>query len=654
MDSGSFGPLAPHLFDAPATGGAPIADDRPRLVRMPAGQGTRRPLGQVLVDRGDLSPGDLSRALALQAGQAARFGDILIANGMVPEAALYKALAEQFGTRVADLRAEPPDMQLVDALGAEFCVRHAVIPWKRLGGGIVLICSRPDEFADVCAALPAAFGRVHLAVAPERDIQAALIAARNRHLSRRAEQRVEACDSCRAWKAGPTGRFWLGAVLAAAAVFIAFPVAGFAALTAWVILTMLATTGIKLVSALLMWHGKRKAGAAIADPAPECLPTVSILVPLYRERDIAGRLIRRLAALDYPRAVLDICLVVEADDVLTRETLAASNLPAWMRQIIVPAGSVRTKPRAMNFALDFCRGSIIGVYDAEDDPAPDQLGKVVARFAARGPEVACLQGILDYYNAPKNWLSRAFTIEYATWFRVVLPGWQRLGFAVPLGGTTLFFRRAALESLGGWDAHNVTEDADLGIRLARHGFRTELIDTVTREEANCRVWPWIKQRSRWIKGYAMTYGVHMRSPRRLLADLGWRRTIGVQVLFLGTLSQFVLAPFLWSFWLPAFGLAHPLIDSIPPGLALAMAAAFFSAEFLNIAIGISALGAPEHRFLRKWVPSLHVYYPLATLAAVKAIAEIVTRPFYWDKTHHGDYHVEPDGLDASIPRSSRA
>jgi cellulose synthase/poly-beta-1,6-N-acetylglucosamine synthase-like glycosyltransferase len=215
---------------------------------------------------------------------------------------------------------------------------------------------------------------------------------------------------------------------------------------------------------------------------------------------------------------------------------------------------------------------------------------------------------------------------------------------VPLGGTTLFFRRAALEGMGGWDAHNVTEDADLGIRLARRGFRTELIDTVTKEEANCRPWPWIKQRSRWIKGYAMTYGVHMRAPRRLLAELGWRKTIGVQVLFLGTLSQFVLAPFLWSFWVTALGFSHPVVDRMPGWMGLTMAGAFFSAEIVNIAIGISALGAPEHRFLRKWVPTLHFYYPLATLAAVKAIAEIVTRPFYWDKTHHGAYHTVPDIL----------
>ena len=373
-------------------------------------------------------------------------------------------------------------------------------------------------------------------------------------------------------------------------------------------------------------------------------------MPLDNEREIAGRLVKRLSALDYPRELLDICLVVEADDTLTRDVLARTALPRWMRQVTVPPGAVRTKPRAMNFALDFCRGSIIGVYDAEDAPEPGQIMKVVSRFAERGPSVACLQGVLDFYNARENWLARAFAIEYAAWFRIMLPGLDKMGFAVPLGGTTLFFRRTALEELGGWDAHNVTEDADLGIRLARHGYRTELMDTVTKEEANCRPWPWIKQRSRWIKGYAMTWGVHMRDPRRLYAELGLRKFLGVQFLFLGTLSQFVLAPVLWSFWLLAFGLPHPLQAVLPAWAFWGLGTVFFLAELLTIAVGMMAVADAEHRFLVKWVPTLHVYWPLASIAAIKGMAEIATRPFYWDKTRHGHLHRDHDIWGVSFSR----
>lgn len=349
---------------------------------------------------------------------------------------------------------------------------------------------------------------------------------------------------------------------------------------------------------------------------------------------------QRLARLDYPEDRLDICLVIEEDDKLTQDTLARAALPRGMRQILVPEGTVRTKPRAMNYALDFCRGSIVGVYDAEDAPAPDQLRRVVARFRDRPPEVACLQGVLDFYNARTNWLSRCFTIDYATWFRIILPGIARMGLVIPLGGTTLFFRRAALDRLGGWDAHNVTEDADLGLRLARHGYRCELIDSVTEEEANCRAVPWIRQRSRWLKGYAMTWISHMRTPRKLLHDLGLLKFAGVQILFLGTLSTFLLAPLVWSFWLLPFGLPHPLAGLVPWWLFVLLGSALLLTEIVNIAAGALAVATPRHRWLIPWVPTMHFYHPLGAIASWKALVEMVVRPFYWDKTAHGIYDAE--------------
>ena len=243
--------------------------------------------------------------------------------------------------------------------------------------------------------------------------------------------------------------------------------------------------------------------------------------------------------------------------------------------------------------------------------------------------------MLDFYNPRTNWLSRCFTIEYAAWFRLILPGLARLKLVVPLGGTTLFFRRAILEDLGGWDAHNVTEDADLGLRLARHGYRTELMDTVTMEEANCRGWPWIKQRSRWLKGYAITYAVHMRDPVLLWRQLGAWRFAGVQVLYLGTLVQFLLAPILWSFWLMTFGLGHPITAALPGWALMAVAGVFLVSEVAGLAINVSALRLSRHRFLRPWALTLHAYFPLAAVAAWKGCWELLVSPFYWDKTTHG-------------------
>ncbi|HHI71078.1 MAG TPA: glycosyl transferase, partial [Rhodobacteraceae bacterium] len=297
-----------------------------------------------------------------------------------------------------------------------------------------------------------------------------------------------------------------------------------------------------------------------------------------------------------------------------------------------------------------------GIYDAEDAPHPDQIHQIVRRFHERGPQVACVQGILDFYNPRSNWLSRCFTIEYASWFRLFLPGLERLGFAVPLGGTTLFFRRQVLEELGGWDSHNVTEDADLGIRLARHGYRTEIVHTVTEEEANCRLVPWVKQRSRWLKGFAMTWAVHMRQPLKLLKELGPKRFFGVQILFLGTWIHFLLAPLLWSFWIIPLGYTHPLQQVVPAGVIMALGGVFVLAEGIGIAIGIFAVAANGKRFLIPWVPTMHLYFPLGTLAAYKAFYELLTRPFYWDKTSHGIFRrtetTEPEDAPYSMSENS--
>lgn len=332
---------------------------------------------------------------------------------------------------------------------------------------------------------------------------------------------------------------------------------------------------------------------------------------------------------------------------MTREALAQTDLPPWMRVIEVPDGPITTKPRAMNYAMRFARGEIIGIYDAEDSPAPDQLSRVVEHFSRAPSKVACLQGILDFYNPKANWLSRCFAIEYASWFRVILPGLARLGFAIPLGGTTVFLRREALEKVGGWDAHNVTEDADLGLRLARHGYVTELIPVVTREEANNRTWPWIKQRSRWLKGYMITWRVHMRAPLRLLRDLGPWRFLGVQLVFLSGFAQFLLAPVLWCYWLALTGWHPPLQTVVDPDVMVAMVALFLATEAITVLVGIVAVSRSPHSGLMIWIPTLFLYFPLGTLAVYKAAWELVTRPFYWDKTTHG--HSAPDDAGADIP-----
>lgn len=426
----------------------------------------------------------------------------------------------------------------------------------------------------------------------------------------------------------------------------------------WTAFTLVCVTGLRLTAAMaqllhLRRRGRTWRSSRNPKAVPNHLPPISLLVPLYKERDIAARLVSRLSNLDYPRDKLEVALILEWGDQTTELALRAAHLPDWMRIIRVPPGHLRTKPRAMNYAMDFLRGEIIGIYDAEDAPARDQLMLVAQAFEHAPQNVACVQGALDFYNAGKNWLTRCFTIDYAVWFRLILPGFERLGFVLPLGGTTVFFRRNALESLGRWDAHNVTEDADLGIRLARRGYRCGFLPSVTEEEATATIPTWLRQRSRWIKGYAMTWAVHMRDPLRLLGELGWLRFLGVQVLFLGTLSQFLLAPLLWSFWLILFGFPHPITTVAPWSVVVGLTALFFLCEVVTLLTAAMAVSRPKHRWLIKWVPLMHIYYPLAAVASWKGFAEMLSRPFYWDKTSHGQDPtsgpLQPQSDDRSLP-----
>ena len=534
-----------------------------------------------------------------------------------------------------DPQQAPPDPDLLRRVGAAACIAMGVLPWRRMGGAVTVLAPSPEILAAHGPGLTAALGPVRLALCDAATIRSAIVAAAAPELVLTAETRVAAADSCRDFD-GRRGTMLLtaGAVLLLAGA-LAAPAAVVGLLAGWAILTLAGVLVFRLAALTIALRGTAEADRIPGDPVPARLPVVSLLVPLFREREVARHLVASLGAIDYPPDRLDICLIVEEDDSLTQAALVGVSLPPGAQVIAVPRGTIRTKPRALNYALPFTRGTIIGIYDAEDRPAADQIHRVVRHFARRGPDVACLQGILDYYNPAANWLARCFTLEYGGWFRVILPAVARLGLPVPLGGTTLFLRRHALESVGGWDAHNVTEDADLGVRLARYGYRTEVIATVTGEEANARAWPWVKQRTRWLKGYLVTWVVHMRAPRRLWRELGPRGFVGFQVLFLFGLSQFLLAPVLWSLWALPLGLPHPLSGVLAGRIGLAVAVLLLLSEIAGLCV--FALGASRagKRWLIGWVLTLPLYFPLATIAAWRALLQMMRSPFLWEKTAHG-------------------
>lgn len=626
-----------------------VVDARPE-----AGPGTARAADAVLAQ--DLiEAGLLSDEAAPAAEAAARDLDmplarVLLLRGIVAEEALLAALGRVYRIGRADLADPPPDPRLARLLPRHLALDCEAVPWRRVGDTILVATARPDLFQRLGRATSGRY-RLVPALARRDEILAAQTEVWGAGLAREAETRVPAENSCRSWQARRVLRIAVPAALVLLVVEILFPrevaIAAFGlAGVAFVANIALKTAAFVSVLRHPADTLPRDTAAGEGDAAMRP-PVVSILVPLYREAEIAQRLIVHLSRLRYPPERLDILLLMEADDTVTAQAVARAGLPPNMRAIRVPDGAPRTKPRALNYALPFAQGEILGIYDAEDRPDPNQIAQIVDRFDEVAPEVACLQGRLDYYNADHNLMARLFTVEYASWFRVLLPGVQRLGLFVPLGGTTVFVRRKALDAVGGWDAHNVTEDADLGLRLARAGYRTELSRTTTYEEANAAAIPWIRQRSRWLKGYLITWATAMREPAALWRDLGTWRFLGLQAQMLTAVMGFFLAPLLWSLVLLPFGVPHPLGDVLSPGQAMGIGAFMMLSFVMSVAVSVHACAAPHLRHLRRYAPLVEVYYALGTLAAWLGALELIARPFFWHKTRHGVYGSLPPP-DASL------
>ncbi len=362
------------------------------------------------------------------------------------------------------------------------------------------------------------------------------------------------------------------------------------------------------------------------------LPTYTVLIALYREVAVVPQVVQAMRGLDYPVARLEVVFILEADDVDTHSALLQTGLPPHMRIVVVPAGLPRTKPRALSFALTEACGTYVVVYDAEDIPDPDQLRRAAARFRAEGPILGCLQARLVIDNGQQSWLTGQFAVEYLVLFQAILPALARFGLPVPLGGTSNHFPKATLDAVGGWDPYNVTEDADLGYRLGRAGYRVAMLDSATAEEAPSR-WPvWLAQRARWQKGWMQTYLVHMRDPRRLVRDFGWPGMVAFQlVLGCGLLSAFAHP---WFFaWMVYRATRADEAAAVPGLLGPATLAA---ASLVAISLAVAVVWRCGQRGLLMHAVLSPLYWLPISFAAYRALAELVRAPFYWAKTQHGD------------------
>lgn len=387
----------------------------------------------------------------------------------------------------------------------------------------------------------------------------------------------------------------------------------------------------------LAWAIGQWPQAAHRPIATSDLPLYSIIVPLYGEANMIGHLVAALGALDYPHDRLDALLAVEHDDEETLTALAGAELPQWIRVVVVPPGAPRTKPRACQHALSHARGVHVVVYDAEDVPDPGQLRAAVAAFAHHGPATACLQASLVPDNRRENWLTAMFALDYCQWFDGMLAGFQRLGLPVPLGGSSNHFRTAALRAAGGWDSWNVTEDADLGIRLWRLGHGVRTLASTTWEEAPLTLDAWLPQRTRWSRGYLQTFLVHARRPVTLglpgLGLAGW----AFLIVFVGGSIVFALVnPLFWG--LATYTLltgAGAMEWAFGPAVApLAWASLVFGNA---LAMTLTALGPLRRGWwgLSPLALTSPVYWALVSAASYRALYVLAVHPFRWEKTAHG-------------------
>ena len=341
---------------------------------------------------------------------------------------------------------------------------------------------------------------------------------------------------------------------------------------------------------------------------------------------------------------------------MDRETIAAAralDLPGNVEIVLIPDLGPRTKPKALNYALPLARGDYLVIYDAEDRPERDQLRRALAAFRSGPPNVACVQAALTIYNASDSWLTQQFTLEYCALFDGLLPALDRLDLPIPLGGTSNHFRVAALKWLMAWDPFNVTEDADLGMRLARHGYRCRALSSTTYEEAPARFMPWLRQRTRWLKGFVQTWLVHMREPFALWRQMGPRGFLTLQIVIGGTVLSALVHP--WFYVLAGYELATgAFLD--PPARLLGWpfwGIAWFdliTGYLASMAVALLAARRRGHRRLLLQLLLMPFYWLLISAAAYRALWQFVTARFDWEKTEHGlARSMELRGLDTPKP-----
>jgi cellulose synthase/poly-beta-1,6-N-acetylglucosamine synthase-like glycosyltransferase len=595
--------------------------------------------GEIALQKGWINEAQLSQATTRQSHEKTPIGKILQGMGALRHMQVRDILAMQWQLPTVDLLKTPPYPGMVHAEDRHRYEKFECIPWREEKGITWIATTMPTEALRQWAQHRYGDQRYQLMLTSPLDIQRTLA----KHFA--DEDSNDACFRLKRRAPhqsadqimSPNQRRWLSstALLVIMALFLA-PISTTTALLLILNIFFAATLLFKVSLILIGRQQTEYVDPNIRLLNDDQLPVYTLLIPLYKEKDSLSHLIEAVRQLDYPKSKLDVKLIVESDDPETFAALKQLKPETYFDIIRVPVSAPRTKPKACNYALRFAKGELIAIYDAEDQPEPLQLRKTASFFVQHDGRTVCLQARLNYYNRQQNLLTQLFSIEYGVWFNYMLHGLSRIGVPIPLGGTSNHLARHTLERMHAWDAHNVTEDADLGYRIAMNGGHTGLVNSMTLEEAPMHMTDWLKQRSRWIKGYMQTYLVHMRHPLSLYQRIGFRGFMGFQLFVGGPVLTYLSAPILWGIWaawtadLIDFStqfMHGPLISLIYFNLLGGLLLHLWQASVL--------VKDQQWKHMHLAVLGYPFYWILHSLAGFRAFWQLIHHPHYWEKTPHG-------------------
>ena len=617
-----------------------------------SGGTSKERIGEVLLKKGLITQQQLEEALEYQKKYGGRLGWILASLGYIRRIDLFRTLAEHLGLEFID------DLEKIKSLvdknflmrfDPEELARYEVIPARQTQEGVLLLTSYPnsEKFHE--------FVRRHFEDKPIKEIiitDLDLIKTletyfKDHFVDRAVHGLFYLSPEYSASQVFSKGQvFFMGLFLYGSLLWIYYDAVSY-------VITLIAVIQVFYVISILFKLLVSLAGAKsemqqfitedeVKNLDEKDLPVYTVLVPVYKEPEVIGILINSLKKMDYPQNKLDVILLLEEDDKETLEAAKAQKPPANWRFIIVPPSLPKTKPKACNYGLFFARGKYLTIYDAEDIPEPDQLKKAVIAFEKGGGQYICFQAALNYFNKDENFLTKMFTLEYSYWFDYLLPGLYNLKLPIPLGGTSNHFDVEKLKEIGAWDPFNTTEDADLGVRAFGKGYKVGVINSTTYEEANARVRNWIRQRSRWIKGYMQTWLVHARNSKKLYKNVGLRGFLAFHLLIGGTPLVFLINPIMWLvfiFWLVTKTKALDIF--FPPWLLYLSLFNLLFGNFMGIYLNMIAVFKRRYYNLLPYAFLNPIYWMLHSRASYKALYVLFTKPFYWQKTQHGITKYKP-------------